>query len=76
VNALASSDRNSVLAVADVNGHVYLWDIATRKLLAAPAHPAAGGSVLIGYAAFSSDGQTLATDSSSGVDVWNVTGRG
>jgi serine/threonine protein kinase len=69
---ISFSRRGHTLAVPDINGNVFFWNIATRKIIAAPAVPDGEAAEDV---SFSADGRTLATSvSSTSVYVWNVAG--
>jgi serine/threonine protein kinase/DNA-binding beta-propeller fold protein YncE len=70
--SISFSRRGHTLAVPDIDGNVYFWNIATRKIIAAPSVPDGEAAEDV---SFSADGRTLATSvSSPTVYVWNVAG--
>src|SRR5439155_20572923 len=69
VTALAFAARGAVLAVGDESGALKLWDVASRKLLAARKQRSAVRAL-----AFSPDGKYLASGhAGSGLLLWDTT---
>jgi WD40 repeat protein len=61
-----------VLATADLNGHIYLWDIATQTRIATLNDPGGKG---VYWAAFNPDGQVLAAADKNGkIYLWGLRG--
>ena len=70
MNAVAFSPDGKLLATASADGHVQLWNPATRQ--AVRALPSAGLGSGVNGVAFSRDGKLLATASADGyVRLWN-----
>ncbi len=71
--AVAFSPGGTTLAVADRNGSTYVWDVATRSILATLTDP---GSEGVDSVAFSPGGTTLAVgDYDGSTYVWDVATR-
>jgi WD40 repeat protein len=70
VYAVAFSPRGDVLAAADGNGRVYVWDVASGDLAASFADPASQGVIGV---AFDPDGELLAAADGNGrVFLWDL----
>jgi serine/threonine protein kinase/sugar lactone lactonase YvrE len=71
VNSVAFSPDSKTLAVADFNGDVYLWAVATGHIAATLTSPA--GSASVDSVAFSPDGTMLAAGNGDGSTyLWDV----
>jgi WD40 repeat protein len=79
VSSVAFSPDGKTLATADANGHVYLWNTATRHItatLTAPNNDHAFGSVASGSVAFGPDGVLATADPDTGnAHLWNTATR-
>jgi WD40 repeat protein/transcriptional regulator with XRE-family HTH domain len=75
VRAVAFNRRGTLLASADADGTVRLWNPATGRPVRAPLHASARNGV--NWVAFSTDGRLLASAGADGtVRLWNpATGR-
>lgn len=70
VYAVAFSPRGDVLAAADGNGRVYLWDVASGELADSFADPASQGVIGV---AFDPDSELLAAADGNGrVFLWDL----
>jgi WD40 repeat protein len=69
VNGVAFGPDGGLLAAADGNGCVYLWDVASGELVAALANP---GSLGVNDVACSVDGLVAAADCNGSVYLWKV----
>jgi DNA-binding beta-propeller fold protein YncE len=70
VYAVAFSPRGDVLAAADGNGRVYVWDVASGDLAASFADPASQGVIGV---AFDPDSELLAAADGNGrVFLWDL----
>jgi DNA-binding beta-propeller fold protein YncE len=70
VYAVAFSPRGDVLAAADGNGRVYLWDVVTGDLADSFADPASQGVIGV---AFDPDGELLAAADGNGrLFLWDL----
>ena len=66
----AFSPDDQVLATADLNGSVYLWNVQTQRLVATLANPSSGG---VDAVEFSPYGTMLAAgDRNGGTYLWQV----
>jgi serine/threonine protein kinase len=73
VDAVAFSPDGSMLATADRNGSLYLWDTATDKRSATIRDPGSNG---VNSAAFSMNGRMLAAgDQNGSAYTWNLATR-
>jgi len=69
VDSVAFSPDGAILAVADANGDTYLWDVATKKVIAILADPGSKGVISL---AFSPNGKILATgDEDGNANLWS-----
>jgi transcriptional regulator with XRE-family HTH domain len=77
VNGVAFSPDGKLLAVANSDGTVRLWELATGRAVGAPLLASVGFQVGVNGVAFSPDGKVLATANSDGtVRLWELaTGR-
>lgn len=75
--AAAARGDTRLVATGDANGKVRLWDVSDlNSLPAKPAHEFEDAHAQgVGAAAFSADGQFLATASGRDVYVWDVGGK-
>jgi sugar lactone lactonase YvrE len=70
VISVAFSPDGTTLAVADLNGSTYLWDVATGKITATLTDPSSAGGISV---AFSPGGTTLAVgDQNGNVYLWRL----
>jgi DNA-binding beta-propeller fold protein YncE len=70
VYAVAFSPRSDVLAAADANGQVYVWDVASGDLAASFTDPASQGVIGV---AFDPDSELLAAADGNGrVFLWDL----
>jgi WD40 repeat protein len=70
VNGVAFGPDGSVLAAADGNGRVYLWDTAAGRLAAAFGDPSSRGANAV---AFAPDGSVLAAADGNGCTyLWRL----
>ena len=68
IRGLAFCANGSFLAAADRNGHVYLWSMATHRIVAALSDPRSRG---VNAVAYQPGGQVLAAaDASGSVYLW------
>jgi RNA polymerase sigma factor (sigma-70 family) len=68
--SLIFSPDGKAVALAEFDGAVHLWQVATGKKI---ARVAVGSGRIVSYFALSSDGKTLATvDPTGGVRLWNI----
>ena len=73
VDAVAFSTNGRVLATADRNGSIYLWDTATHSRTVTLRDPGSNG---VNSAAFSTNGRVLATgDQNGSAYMWNLATR-
>jgi WD40 repeat protein len=73
VDAVAFSPDGSVLATADRNGSIYLWDSAAHSRTATIRDPGSNG---VNSAAFSMNGRLLATgDQNGSAYTWDLASR-
>ena len=71
VNSVAFSPNGTTLAVGDQDKNAYLWDLATRRIVATLTSPV--GSAAVSSVAFSPDGKTLAAgDDDGSTFLWVV----
>ena len=77
VNAVAFSPDGKLLAAAQANGYVRLWNTATGQPVGAPLLASTSPQSYVAGVAFSPDGKLLATAGDDGtVRLWNpVTGQ-
>jgi WD40 repeat protein len=68
----AFSPSGSMLAVTDGRGDVYVWDVATRRVIKTLTAPGQGGTTSADMVAFSPSGTMLATDGGPGAYVWDL----
>jgi WD40 repeat protein len=78
VTGVAFSPDGNLLATADADGTIRLWNLATGQAIGAPLRtfnrPSAGG---VNGVAFSPDGNLLATADADGtVRLWNPAATG
>jgi WD40 repeat protein len=71
----AFSPDGTTLAVADSDGHIYLWDLATRRVTTTLTYP--GDCQFYTSIAFSPDGSLLAAGAAScaETDLWDLSSR-
>jgi hypothetical protein len=73
VDAVVFSPAGTVLATADHNGSIYLWDLATRKRALSLLDP---GSLGVESVTFSASGRVLASgDQNGSAYMWNLATR-
>jgi WD40 repeat protein len=73
--SLAFSPSGTTLALADGDGDVYLWDVASSRLLGTLTAPGQGGTTTANSVAFSPSGTTLATNGGPGAYLWDLSTR-
>ena len=71
-NGLAFSPSGATLALADGDGDVNVWAVASARLLKTLTAPGQGGTSTAKAVAFSPSGTTLAADGGPGVYLWDV----
>jgi WD40 repeat protein len=72
-DSLAFSPDGKTLAIPEFGGKTYLWNVATRRVIAILTNPVGTG---VSSVAFSPDGKTLATGDQDGrIYLWNVATR-
>jgi WD40 repeat protein len=70
VSGVAFAPDGTTLAIADDNGHIYLWDTETARITETLTDP---GSKGVREVAFTADGTTLATvDDNGHIYLWHV----
>jgi len=71
VNGVAFSPDGTLLAAAEVDGYVRLWNPATGRPAGAPLHAYSGPAAAVNGVAFSPDGKLLASADADGtVRTW------